>query len=160
MYVCVQLPHTDRLLRFSIENYSKWLDYPAVVHRGTIPAFKDDPSIASRLGRVSLPWEHLHVGWQQQLRVGSKVYSKPIYKHGTCIGLWSNHAANVCWASIDWRTFHISYHLLDCYKRCSLSAKHSYSDELALRVDITRHPCLISIAPSTPCSNAFGIPTS
>ncbi len=36
---CVQLSHVDRLLRFSIENVSKRLDYPAVVCRGAIPAF-------------------------------------------------------------------------------------------------------------------------
>ncbi len=42
MYVCVfcvQLPHTDRVLRFSIENASKRLDYPAVVYRVAVPAF-------------------------------------------------------------------------------------------------------------------------
>ncbi len=39
MYVCVQLPRADRVLRFSIENASKQLDYPAVVYRGAVPAF-------------------------------------------------------------------------------------------------------------------------
>ncbi len=39
MCVCVQLPRTDRVLRFSIENASKRLDYPAVVYRGAVPAF-------------------------------------------------------------------------------------------------------------------------
>ncbi len=39
MCVCVQLPRADRLLRFSIENASKRLDYPAVVYRGAVPAF-------------------------------------------------------------------------------------------------------------------------
>ncbi len=39
MCVCVQLPRADRLLRFSIENTSKRLDYPAVVHRGAVLAF-------------------------------------------------------------------------------------------------------------------------
>ncbi len=37
MYVC--LPRTDRVLRFLIENASKWLDYPAVVYRGAVLAF-------------------------------------------------------------------------------------------------------------------------
>ncbi len=39
MCVCVQLPRADRLLRFSIENASKRLDYPAVVYRGSVPTF-------------------------------------------------------------------------------------------------------------------------
>ncbi len=39
MCVCVQLPHTDHLLRFSIKNVSKWLDHPAVVYRGAVLAF-------------------------------------------------------------------------------------------------------------------------
>ncbi len=39
MCVCVQLLRADRLLRFSIENASKRLDYPAVVYRGAVPAF-------------------------------------------------------------------------------------------------------------------------
>ncbi len=38
MCVCVQLPHADRLLRFSIKNASKLLDYPTVVYRGAIVA--------------------------------------------------------------------------------------------------------------------------
>ncbi len=37
--VCVQLPRADRLLRFSIENASKWLDNPMVVYCGAVPAF-------------------------------------------------------------------------------------------------------------------------
>ncbi len=37
--VCVQPPRADRLLRSSIENTSKRLDYPAVVYRGAVPAF-------------------------------------------------------------------------------------------------------------------------
>ncbi len=36
MCVCVQLPRADRVLRFSIENASKRLDYPAVVYRGAV----------------------------------------------------------------------------------------------------------------------------
>ncbi len=39
MRVCVQLPRADRLLRFSIENASKRLAYPAVVYRGAVPTF-------------------------------------------------------------------------------------------------------------------------
>ncbi len=39
MCVCVQLARADRVLRFSIENASKRLDYPAVVYRGAVPAF-------------------------------------------------------------------------------------------------------------------------
>ncbi len=39
MCVCVQLLCADRVLRFSIENTSKWLDYPAVVYRGAVLAF-------------------------------------------------------------------------------------------------------------------------
>ncbi len=39
MCVCVQLPRADRVLRFSIENASKRLDYPAVVYRGAVLAF-------------------------------------------------------------------------------------------------------------------------
>ncbi len=39
MCVCVQKPHADRLLRFSIKNASKWPNYPAVVYRGAVPAF-------------------------------------------------------------------------------------------------------------------------
>ncbi len=39
MCVCVQLPLADRVLRFSIENASKRLDYLAVVYRGAVPAF-------------------------------------------------------------------------------------------------------------------------
>ncbi len=39
MGVCVQLPRADCVLRFSIENASKRLDYPAVVYRGAILAF-------------------------------------------------------------------------------------------------------------------------
>ncbi len=39
MCVCVQLPGADRLLRFSIENAYKRLDYPAVVYRRAVPAF-------------------------------------------------------------------------------------------------------------------------
>ncbi len=37
--VCVQLPRADRVLRFSIENASKRLDYPAVVYCGAVPDF-------------------------------------------------------------------------------------------------------------------------
>ncbi len=36
MCVCVQLPRADHVLRFSIENASKRLDYPAVVYRGAV----------------------------------------------------------------------------------------------------------------------------
>ncbi len=39
MCVCVQLPHADRVLRFSIENASKRLDYLVVVYRGAVLAF-------------------------------------------------------------------------------------------------------------------------
>ncbi len=39
MCVCVQPPRANRLLRFSIENASKRLDYPTVVYRGAVPAF-------------------------------------------------------------------------------------------------------------------------
>ncbi len=39
MCVCVQLPRADRVLRFSIENASKRLDYAAVVYRGAVLAF-------------------------------------------------------------------------------------------------------------------------
>ncbi len=39
MCVCVQPPRDDRLLRFSIENASKRLDYFAVVYREAVPAF-------------------------------------------------------------------------------------------------------------------------
>ncbi len=39
MCVCVQLPRADRVLRFSIKNASKQLDYPAVVYRGAVLAF-------------------------------------------------------------------------------------------------------------------------
>ncbi len=39
MCVCVQLPRADHLLRFSIKNVSKQLDYPAVVYRGAVLAF-------------------------------------------------------------------------------------------------------------------------
>ncbi len=39
MCVCVQLPSADRVLRFSIANASKRLDYLAVVYRGAVPAF-------------------------------------------------------------------------------------------------------------------------
>ncbi len=38
MCVCVQLPRADRVLRFSIENATKGLDYAAVVYRGAVPA--------------------------------------------------------------------------------------------------------------------------
>ncbi len=40
MCVCVQLPRADRVLRFSIENASKRLDYLAVVYRGAVPDFR------------------------------------------------------------------------------------------------------------------------
>ncbi len=39
MCVCVQLARADRVLRFSIENASKRLGYPAVVYRGAVVAF-------------------------------------------------------------------------------------------------------------------------
>ncbi len=39
MCVCVQLPRADRVLRFSIENASKRLDYHAVIYRGAVLAF-------------------------------------------------------------------------------------------------------------------------
>ncbi len=42
MCVCVQLPRADHLqnvLCYSIENASKWLDYPVVVYCGAVPAF-------------------------------------------------------------------------------------------------------------------------
>ncbi len=41
MYVCVFVSNcpADGLLRFSIENASKRLDYPAVVYREAVPAF-------------------------------------------------------------------------------------------------------------------------
>ncbi len=39
MCVCVQRPRADRLPRFSIENASKRLDYPAVVYCGAVLAF-------------------------------------------------------------------------------------------------------------------------
>ncbi len=37
--VCVQLPRADRLLRLSIENASKRLDYSTVVYRGAVLSF-------------------------------------------------------------------------------------------------------------------------
>ncbi len=36
---CVQLPRAYRLLRFTIENVSKGLDYPTLVYHGAILAF-------------------------------------------------------------------------------------------------------------------------
>ncbi len=33
-----------------------------------------------------------------RLRVGSELSS---YKCGTCVGFWRDHAANVCWASVN-----------------------------------------------------------
>ncbi len=39
MCVCIQLPRADCLLRFSIKNASKWLDYPVVVYRRAVPVF-------------------------------------------------------------------------------------------------------------------------
>ncbi len=39
MCVCVELPRAYRLLRFTIENVSKGLDYPMVVYHGAILAF-------------------------------------------------------------------------------------------------------------------------
>ncbi len=36
MYVCVQLGRADHLPRFSIENVSKWLEYPALDYSGAI----------------------------------------------------------------------------------------------------------------------------
>ncbi len=39
MCVCVQLPRAYRLLRLSIDNVSKRLDYSAVVYRGAVPGF-------------------------------------------------------------------------------------------------------------------------
>ncbi len=37
--VCVQLPRADRVLRFSIENASKRLDYHTVIYHGAVLAF-------------------------------------------------------------------------------------------------------------------------
>ncbi len=38
MCVCVQLPRADRVLRFSIENAPKRLDYHAAIYRGAVLA--------------------------------------------------------------------------------------------------------------------------
>ncbi len=110
--VCVQLPRTDCLLCFSIENASKRLDYPAVVYHGAVPAFcrcsvlSSDRKVAARSqGGETRPnrgaIDRCH------LQISSKAYSSSSYKCGACVGFWRHRTATVCLASVNWCIFHV-----------------------------------------------------
>ncbi len=63
MCACVQLPRADCVLRFSIENASKRLDYPTVVYRRAVLAFcLPTDSRTPQLGSAMRAGSHLPVG--------------------------------------------------------------------------------------------------
>ncbi len=134
MYVCVfvQLPSADRVLRFSIENASKRLDYPAsctslcadrVLHFSIENASKRLDYPASCTSLLLLLSSHRKVAFCSQgvetrhnrraidgcrLRVRSKAYSASSDKHGVCVWFWRDCAAKVCLASVNWCIFHVN----------------------------------------------------
>ncbi len=137
--VCVQLPRADRLLRFSIENTSKRLDYPTVVYRGAILVLLlvllSDRKVACRSQRGETRANQEAIDGCR-LRVGSKAYSASSYKHGTCVGVWRDRAANVLGKRELMHlprkpatVFKTAKHGVVWERVCSFNAKRSYSDE-------------------------------
>ncbi len=105
MCVCVQPPGADRVLRYSIENASKRLDYPAAIYRGAVLDFC---RCCHPTGRwLAALWVEKHGLIEELLtgavfkRVRSKAYSLYSYKRGMCVGFWRDRAANMCLASVN-----------------------------------------------------------
>ncbi len=96
MYACKL---STRLLRFSIKNVSKWLDYPIVVHRGLILAFSGCCHPPGRLPETLEAEKHSLI---EEPLIGAVFES--VARH---TGIWRDRVANVCWASVNWCIFHL-----------------------------------------------------
>ncbi len=101
MCACVQLPHADRLLHFSIKNVAKWLDYPTVVYCGAVLTFYRCCHPTGRFFQGKETWPNQGAIDECRLRFGINVYSAYSYKCGTYISFRRDRAAKVCLASVN-----------------------------------------------------------